>query len=596
MTDQAHIRLLTDHVINKISAGEVVERPASVLKELIENSVDAQATSIDVDVTAGGKRLVSVRDNGIGMSRDDALLGIERHATSKIRDVDDIENIQTLGFRGEALAAISAVSRFRLVTRRHEDLEGTEVEIHGGTIQQVREAGTPPGTLISVRNLFYNVPARRKFLRTEQTEISHLRQMFLVHALAHPGIAMHLVVDDRPLYELSGDATRADRIRELFSADLLSSLHPVEYRDSDILVSGYVSSPSVNRADRSEQYVFVNGRAASAPIIGSALREAYQYSLPKARFPVVFLFLELDAGQIDVNVHPTKKEIRFRRPREARDGVIAAIQSALGNESAMAEQIRVITSVPAGPTVAIRDIPALEPFPYPKVAVQTELESLPGGKSATPGAGITAGGFPGSDGEREMPWAWCRVLGQVGGLYVVLETDGGLVLMDPHAAHERVLFESYLAERSNGSIRSQGLLVPESVQSTPQEAARIRAHLPQLVEMGFGIADFGGNTFMVDAMPACMDQASAAADLSDIGGAIEESGVRGGQRAMLEEVIARAACRAAAAGNRSLKVKELEQLILDLAKSEMPYTCPHGRPTIIFMGFRELDRKFGRTS
>jgi DNA mismatch repair protein MutL len=595
MPEIAQIRLLTDHVINKIAAGEVVERPASVLKELIENSVDAQATSIDVDVTAGGKRLVSVRDNGVGMSRDDALLGIERHATSKIRDVDDIENIQTLGFRGEALAAISAVSRFRLVTRRHEDLEGTEVEIHGGTIQQVRAAGAPPGTVISVRNLFYNIPARRKFLRTDQTEISHLRQMFLVHALAHPKIAMHLVVDDRPLYELSGDATLADRVRELFSADLLSSLHPVEYRDADVQVSGYVGSPSVHRADRSEQYVFVNGRAASAALVGSALREAYQSSLPKARFPVVFMFLELDAAQIDVNVHPTKKEVRFRRPREVRDGIIAAIHSAFGNQPAMTDRTRVVTTAPAGPTVAIRDIPALEPFPYPKVSVQTEWANVPGGESAIPAGGANREGFSGDDGDREMPWAWCRVLGQVGGLYVVLETDGGLVLMDPHAAHERVLFESYLSEISNQSIRSQGLLVPETVQATPQEAERIRAHLQLLIKMGFGVSDFGGNSFMVDAMPSCMDQASAAAVLSDVVVAIEESGVRGGQRAMLEEVIARAACRAAAAGNRSLKVKELEQLILDLAKSEMPYTCPHGRPTIIFMGFRELDRKFGRT-
>jgi len=595
MPDFPQIRLLTDHVINKIAAGEVVERPASVLKELIENSVDAGATSIDVEVTAGGKRLVSVRDNGVGMSRDDALLGIERHATSKIRDVDDIENIQTLGFRGEALAAISAVSRFRLVSRRHEDLEGIEVEVHGGTIQQVREAGTPPGTVISVRNLFYNVPARRKFLRTEQTETSHLRQMFLVHALAHPAIAMHLDVDDRPLYQLSGDASRADRIRELFGADLLNSLHPVEYRDADVLVSGYVSSPNLHRSDRSEQYIFVNGRAASAPMIGGALREAYQSSLPKARFPVVFLFLDLDAAQIDVNVHPTKKEVRFRRPREVREGIIAAIHSALGSQPAITDHTRVVTAAPAGPTVAIRDIPVLEPFPYPRVAVQAELADVPGGGGAIPAAGVDGGGFPGNDADREMPWDWCRVLGQVGGLYVVLETDGGLVLMDPHAAHERVLFESYLSELSNRSIQSQGLLVPESVQATPREADQIRSHLPLLMEMGFGISDFGGNSFLVDAMPSRMDQASAATVLSDIVGAIEESGLRGGQRAMLEEVIARAACRAAAAGNRSLKVKELEQLILDLAKSEMPYTCPHGRPTIIFMGFRELDRKFGRT-
>lgn len=590
MPEHPHIRLLTDHVINKIAAGEVVERPASVLKELLENSIDAGATFVDVEVTAGGKRLVSVRDDGVGMSRDGALLGIERHATSKIRDVGDIENIETLGFRGEALAAIAAVSRFRLVTRRQEDLEGCEIEVHGGTIQQVREAGSPPGTAVSVRNLFYNVPARRKFLRADQTETAHVREMFLVHALAHPGIAMHLVVDDRPLYQLSGDSTVGDRIRELFSASLFDGLHPVEYRDADVAVTGFIGSPQLHRADRSEQYVFVNGRPASAAIVVGALREAYQSTLPKGRFPVLFLFLEVDAAQIDVNVHPTKKEVRFRRPREVREGIIAAVQEALKMQPASGGDATELPPAPSGPTMAIRDMPVLEPFPYPSVTVQGELNA--DGRDL--GTDQTAGTVDAGPGLRDMPWAWCRVLGQVGGLYVVLETDGGLVLMDPHAAHERVLFESYLKERENGRVQSQGLLVPENVQASPQEAGRIRSHLDLLGELGFGISDFGGDSFLVDAMPSCIDQVSATTVLSDIVTAIEESGTRSGQRTMLEEAIVRSACHAAASGRRSLQVKEVEQLVRDLANADMPYTCPHGRPTIIFMGFRELDRKFGR--
>ncbi len=591
MSEGQSIQLLTDHVINKIAAGEVVERPASVLKELMENALDAGGTQIDVNLVGGGRRVVSVQDNGRGMSRDDALLCVERHATSKIRDVDDIERIGTLGFRGEALAAIASVSRFTLVTRPGDDTSGSELVIHGGTMQSVRDAGAPPGTCVTVRNLFYNVPARRKFLRTEQTEFSHCRQMFLVHALAHPDVGMTLRVDDREVYRLAGGSTLEERVRELFSGELLRSLRKVDYRDIEVAVTGFAGLPQTSRSDRSEQYVFVNGRPSSAPMIGYAVREAYQSSLPKSRHPILFLFIETDPAQVDVNVHPTKKEVRFRRPNEVRDGVIAALEAALrgGDGEGVAplatEAGEVIDPQPLEPVVTIQDLPQLEPFVYPRAAAKAAATGrLTSGTVADESAPWEAG----------APWAWCRILGQVGGLYVVMETDEGLVLMDPQAAHERVLFERYRAEISARKVGSQGLMLPETVEVSPQEGLCIRKHLEVLKALGFGISEFGGDTFMVDALPSCLGNASALSVVGPVARGLEEVGTRAGVARWVEEEIAREACRAAVTSRQTLQLKEIETLVTDLAQAEMPYTCPHGRPTLIFMGFQELDRKFGR--
>ena len=323
------IQLLSDQVINKIAAGEVVERPASVMKELFENALDAGATQVDVEVLRGGQQLITITDNGCGMNRDQALLSIERHATSKIRSEADIENIHTLGFRGEALSAISSVSRFTLITRPKEQLSGTEIQIAGGKILGVEDIASPVGTRIEIRNLFFNVPARRKFLRAEQTELSHIRQLFLVHALAHPDIGMSLKVDERMVYTLPRAGTMEDRIRELYNARFFEQLLPIHYADSEYTISGYTGLPQTGRKDRQDQYIFVNGRPASAPVVYHALNEAYHTLMTKGRFPAVFLFLTMEPSLVDVNVHPTKKEVRFRYPNRLRDAVIAALQKAL---------------------------------------------------------------------------------------------------------------------------------------------------------------------------------------------------------------------------------------------------------------------------
>lgn len=588
------VQILSDHVANKIAAGEVVDRPASVLKELMENALDAGASQLDVSVAGGGKRLIGVSDNGHGMDRDNALLAVERHATSKIRDVDDIECVTTLGFRGEALAAISSVSRFTLVTRPADALSGTELSITGGKITDVKETGCPPGTSFQVRNLFFNVPARRKFLRADQTELTHIRQTFMVYALSHPDVGMTLTVDERSVYSLAGGATLLERLGELFGREYVGNLRSVEKNDGEVRLHGYVGLPHVQRGDRSEQFVFINGRPASAPLVGFALNEAYHTLVPKGRFPSVFLFLETEPDLVDVNVHPTKKEVRFRHPDAVRDAIITTVRRVLTRPGA-ADPGSVSGAVsggapapePAVPRLRIDDLPSLPMFQYPRIPPKGD-------------EGDAAVFHADRSGENERdpasgsPWSWCRVLGQVGGLYVVMETEDGLVLMDPHAAHERLLFERFMNDAVQRKVKSQGLLAPETVELTPHDAGLVRKQLSLLADMGFGVSDFGGDAFMVDALPVCLGDVSAGSVLAAVATSLEQSGERGGTEHWAEQRVARAACRAAVKARDKLTLQEIEQLVMDLARAEMPYTCPHGRPTLIFMGFNELDKKFGR--
>jgi DNA mismatch repair protein MutL len=596
------IHVLADEVINKIAAGEVVDRPASVLKELMENALDAGASRIEVELIAGGRTALVVADDGFGMSRDDALLSVERHATSKIRDVHDIEHVATLGFRGEALAAIASVSRFSLTTRAAETEVGTELLISGGRILEVRDAGAPVGTTMAVRNLFFNVPARRKFLRTEQTELAHARQVFLLYALSHPEVDLRLRVDDRDVYQLSGGTTLEHRVRELFGADLLTGLRPVSGQGPGISVHGLASLPQVTRGDRGEQYVFVNGRPASAPVVGHALQEAYQALIPRGRYPVLFLFIDVDAEEVDVNVHPTKKEVRFRQPSAVRDALINALRQAVtltapGTAASPGAVREFLSTARTTPLLHVPDLPALPAFAYPRIPAPSELaprlpiqgESPAGAASATPfdSPGVLPAG-------PQAPWSWCRILGQVGGLYVVLETEDGMILMDPHAAHERINFERFMREVNQHAVRTQGLLQPEAVDLPPERALMVRRNLDLLRTMGFGISEFGGDTFLVDAMPVCLGRVSAQSILADVAASLDQGGSRGGTERWAEDRVAMAACKASVKAQDRLTVQEIEQLVMDLARAEMPYTCPHGRPTLIFMGFQELRRKFGR--
>lgn len=600
MKNDRRIQVLPENVANQIAAGEVVERPASVLKELMENALDAGASQVDAEIVGGGKTLVRVADNGVGMSRDDALLSIERFATSKIRAPSELERIETLGFRGEALAAISSVSRFHLLTRRADDLAGTEITMSAGKIQDVRDQGCAPGTVVSVRNLFFNLPARRKFLRSQQTELFHARQVFILYALSHPDAAMSLKVDGREIINLPRGSSLAQRLAELYPSSCRQALRPVSGASGPVRLTGYASLPTHIRSDGSEQHFFVNGRPTAAPVLAAAVREAYRGMLPRDRYPLVFLFISMDPALVDVNVHPTKKEVRFHDPSAVRNAIIQEVMRAIspaGHEGLPAFRARLTPAASPGQGAAFSkpgaqrvfdglSLPSalFRPGPVQPVGRPPSTTTTPPAKNE-----IVLPSLP-----QAAPWSSVRVLGQVYGLYIVMETDEGIVLMDPHAAHERVLFERFMAQVAARKVQSHGLLLPETVDFSPRDAQALRTHVETLKRMGFGIAGFGGDSFIVDALPACLSEVAPARLLTDLAACLAQTGNKADMRLLLEEQIAQAACKSAVKAHGPLSPSEIESLIGQLAQTEMPYTCPHGRPTLIHISREELDRRFGR--
>ncbi|MEX2607103.1 MAG: DNA mismatch repair endonuclease MutL [Kiritimatiellia bacterium] len=607
--DPTHrIQVLSDHVCNKIAAGEVIERPASVFKELVENAVDAGADRIEVEVLQGGRKAVIVTDNGHGMDRESALLAIERHATSKIRDVDDIESIDTMGFRGEALAAISAVSRFLLITRRERDLSGTRVELDGGTLRNVEETGCPSGTRIEVRNLFFNVPARRKFLRTESTELGNIRALFQVFALAHPGITLILKVDGRELDRYPVQHRFEDRIADIHGGAILGSLKAIDYRQGDLHIHGFAGIPSLHRSDRRDQVTLVNRRPATAPVLGYAIREAYTDSLPRGRNPVVFLHLDMPPDWVDVNVHPTKREVRFGPATLIRDAVIHALSSSLRGEASTDPKPGVPhTSVSPPPETAPPRFhsdhrqstlpePAASPPPYPPLPPTLPPESrapLP----VSAGDGPTAPPPPPPpstpSGDPPTPWKEAEVLGMVGDAFCLLRTEDGMMIMNPAAAGERILFERAKAQLEQGNVHSQPLLVPETIQCDPSETKHILERLEDLHALGFEVAAFGDNSFLIEAMPAWMGDCAPGQTVRELAMEVDPQAARLKTPRQQQERLARSCCYAAAQKRGRYSPEECKRLVTTLANCQMPYTTPFGRPTILHMGLRELQRKFG---
>ena len=627
------IRALSPVVANQIAAGEVVERPASVVKELVENAIDAHATRIEVAVTAGGRKLVSVADDGVGMVRDDALMCLERQATSKIRTSEDIAAIATMGFRGEAIPSIASVSRFRLRTRPRALDAGTEVEVVGGQLVDVRDCGCPAGTLVEVRDLFFNLPARRKFLRTYQTEQALVRAMFNTLALANHGIAFSLKSDGLLLHELPPCETFEDRLRDLYGPDLFARLRPVDATLAGVRVSGFAGLPDYTRSDRSEQFFFVNHRPASAPAVHAAVREAYP-PLDTGRRPVFFLFLDLDPASVDVNVHPAKREVRFRQPAAVREAVILALRRALGTPAAAApepgggfegQNAPALAPPPAVSPILERPLPFPRPddplappvplpqrpaFPFSARPAPARPDSAPGdvsfpseALSAPPVLSRPAPARPDPAPARPdspipapvgAPWKWCRPLGMLAEGYALLETDDGLVLLEPRAAHMRVLYERLLgAAEASAPPPAQRLLLPESVELPPVDAARVRERLSVFHSMGFGIEPLDGDAFLVDALPDMLAGTPSRTLLADIAAGIEEAGAKKGRERPVEEAVARAAAQAAVRTRARLEPAELRHLVQELASCRMPYTSPFGKPTVVLYSYRELSRKFG---
>ena len=585
-----HVHVLPLHVANKIAAGEVVERPASVVKELVENSVDAGAANIKVSIAQGGRKLVSVRDDGCGMAKDDALLSLERQATSKILDVDDIENIDTLGFRGEAIPSIASVSRFTLVTRRHDADEGTQIVVNAGELVETSAAGCPPGTLVEVRDLFCNVPARRKFLRSSATEEGRVKGIFTVHALAHPGIGFSLTVDGRELYRLAPAASLADRLLDVYGAEFIESLIPLqtppEAQANAVRVWGYIEKPNLSMPTRRDQYVFVNGRPATAPSIAYAVREAYPHRQGDVK-PALFLFIELPPNQVDVNVHPTKREVRFRDNNAVKRAITEAIEGALGLRATERDEATSGETTSEATTIETNGAKTpLPPLPH------SPTPPLP--HSSTPTPTPTPTELPlAADGTTARPWKWFKFLAATASGYLLVETDAGLVTINPHAARERIAFEQLLSRSGQGEALSQQLLIPETIHLSPVDAARITAALGDIEPMGFRIEPFGRDTFKIDAVPQIIGSLSPAAVVSTIARDLSEGGARRGER-WREDLVAKSVARSFAGMSLALDETGATRLVEELASCRMPYVSPGGKPTMIFTSTNELDRKFAK--
>ena len=607
------IRLLSETVASQVAAGEVVERPASVVKELVENSLDAGARKVDVVIRRGGISLVRVIDDGSGMDRDDALLALERHATSKIRSAADLQAVATLGFRGEALPSIASVSRFRLTTRETLAIAGTEIVVNGGKIEVVRDGGEAPGTQVEVRSLFYNLPARRKFLRSENTETRNIEHQLHLQAIGHPEIGFSLVRDDRMLFQLPATATLSERIRDLYGVELLHRLLEItDVASPKIRVSGFIGQAGVSRQTRAQQLVIVNGRAIESSLITGAMREGYHTALMKGQYPVSFLFLDLDPAAVDVNVHPAKREVRFRDPNAVREAIVRCIQQTL--ESARVEwQEKFRAPVQPATATPVRSAPGLTLRPEVSAPGETHRDLPHLGSTAAGGVGsvrtsmgqaahVPVKRVDSSEdalpqqrlANKAAPQQQFEILGILNKLYVLMENADGLVLVDQHAAHERILFEELRNRMEEQGVPAQKLLLPQTFEVPPRDADWIERNLSVLQRMGIGIESFGPGTFKIDSVPSFLNVSDAAQFMRKVIDDLKSAGHSASAMRLGEDMIAKTVCRHAVKANDPLRYPEVEKLIRDLLDCDLPYCCPHGRPTMIQISLAELERKFGR--
>ncbi|MBI2816577.1 MAG: DNA mismatch repair endonuclease MutL [Acidobacteria bacterium] len=625
------IKILPDIIANKIAAGEVVERPSSVVKELLENSLDADATRIRLEVEAGGKRRIHIVDDGCGMVRDDALLAFERHATSKLRSADDLLSISTLGFRGEALPSIGAVSRLLLETRAREETSGTRVEIAGGRVLNVQEVGLPAGTSITVSNLFYNIPARRRFLRSEATELSHITSTVTHYALAHPEIAFVLNTAAGELINVSPVASVRERVFQLFGEELLADLVEFGPRQEKIFVttpeddsesedlasngqavtlSGFLSRPQVQKLNRNSIYIFVNRRLIRDRVILHAVQQAYRNVMPPNCYPVALLFLELPYGEVDVNVHPSKIEVRFRHQSFVHDLVRDTMRECLTvnkpistfpvgaswapeipNEPAISDQSYEPVSAPARPDASftLAAPPRVDPPPVQQRLPQTFDCS----SDVTTSARRTADSGP-TAAASESELSELRPLGQINESFIVAASPTGLWLVDQHVAHERVLFEKFLAQRDKGIVESQRLLMPHVLRLTVAQMAVWDQVVGELESAGFEAERFGQNTIAVKAAPAGVKADEVEKLLSELIESLESESRSVSPQTVRQKVAASVACHAAIKINTPLDQQKMQWLLEQLAATQFPMSCPHGRPVLLKYEMREILKAFHR--
>jgi DNA mismatch repair protein MutL len=644
----ARIHVLSEHVANKIAAGEVVERPASVLKELLENALDAGATRVRVQVEAGGKKLIQVTDNGCGMVRDDALLAFERHATSKIKDAEDLLNIHTLGFRGEALPSIASVARVMLETRATEEDGGTVLEIAGGKILRVEEAGLPQGTSLAVRDLFFNTPARKKFLKAESTELSHLASLVTHYALAHPDKHFELHSATDAMLVAAPVSSHSDRIYQIFGRETLDQLVPLaatmklervgipepppwrrgeDYQapvPGDIRLHGFISKPELQKLNRNSISVFVNGRLIRDRMVQHAIIEGYRNILPPTVFPVVLLFIELPNEEVDANVHPSKTEVRFRQHTLVHDFVRESVRAALMKARPVPEFTREITAQPtAAPGLSPGAHPhaggdfALRPEPLPPVNERLQF----GGEAITVEANMAISGFGpvgapamarGVNGHADtcgnvledepqavvdqLALASLKPVGQVRDSFILAVNADGLWIIDQHVAHERVLFEKILRDRSQNDAAQDGqrLLMPLLVELTPGQQVVFAEISDELRRNGFEVELFGTRTVAVKTAPGGVRPADVEKMLVELLDQFQQEEQALNLDKIRAKIAASIACHAAIKINMPLEQNKMEWLLKELAKTECPMSCPHGRPVVLRYSVKEIQKAFKR--
>ena len=617
------IKILPPDIANKIAAGEVVERPASVVKELIENAIDAESTKVNVEIRAGGKRLIRVSDNGTGMAREDALIALERHATSKVGTVEDLQRIHTFGFRGEALPSIASVSQFELLTRTADGLVGTKIAVEGGAVKSVQESGCSPGTHITINNLFYNVPARLKFLKSDTTEINHITNQVTWAALANPKVQFSLSHDSRSLIDVRSCDSYIERIRLLYGKAFAENLIEFDTELPNLHLHSFIGKPELTKANRSYQLFFLNARPIRSRIIGAALGEAMRSMVPKDRYAVAFLFLSMDAQEVDVNVHPAKIEVRFRNERALYSAITRMVNSGVHKQkyiptfdkTAQPPSTATVDSQPEqgdrlrGDVTPRTAIQAAETEPEIGTGAQFFPDSQPSredgqtdGKADEP----LLSGAPTEvqPPERAIPegtplelfdFEDVQLKTVLFNTYIVAEGKDRVFFIDQHVAAERVLYEHFVQQFKADGIPVQGLLLPATIEVTPQQLTTLSAHTDLFKKLGFELEQFGGNTLVVRSIPTMLPTSSIAVTVTDLLDRLPQTAIPPDELLdVQDEALIMLACKSAVKAGDSLAMNEMVALIKDLSQAKLPFNCPHARPIVVEMGKNELESRFKR--
>jgi DNA mismatch repair protein MutL len=594
--NQPQIRVLSDDLANQIAAGEVVERPASVVKELVENSIDAGATLIRLDIEEGGKKKIRIMDNGMGMLPRECKLAFSRHATSKISEFSDLETIQSLGFRGEALPSIASVAKVRCTSARSENQGGKLIVVEGGALVEDKDFACPQGTIIEVEQLFYSTPARSKFLKGDSTEFSHITQVVTQQALAYPSIQFQLTHNGRDVIQTLPTDQIHYRIAELFGADLGKSLVQVSSSSGDYQLKGYVSNPVYTRTNRSAQYCFINGRFVRDKVILHATQQGYSHLLPKGQHPALFLYLTMDPKLLDVNVHPSKAEVRFAFQQDVHQFVSLSIREALEkNMQAPVEDVRPIDD----------DIPLhsnykklVEPPSFSQGNLADALRTMAGShgdesQTTTPSLSVTWFDKPPIP-VSHLIYSEFEPLGQLDCSFIIMQGKKGLLVVDQHVAHERILYERFREAAKEKKIEVQNLLFPLTVEFSPAETEILTPHLDRLQKLGLKLETFGKNEFLLRSVPAILKNIDNEKLLRDTIELLPKSGNENVLHDKYQDVLIMMSCRNAIKVNHPLNLDQIRKLISDLEQTTMPFTCPHGRPISLLFDMDDILKKFLR--